>query len=215
MVEELSGQVEIETIKTASVPAKQAKSGDTDGDSETKGSPVRVVGMDEGTVSTARGQWGSRMMSIGGGPPKADMLENELGKLVIDEGKSRYVSNSFWARSVSKSIDMTLTILTKSRFSGEVHTFLKWYGCNMDLLTLSRLKIFEKCSRSLSLHLTKMKKPLQASQFPPWTVPIITPLLWDIALQKWTCDLYILFHLKYLSIGRLIKRMSTHCVRYG
>jgi hypothetical protein len=102
VVEELSGQVEIETIKTASVPTKQGKSGDTDGDSESKGSPVRVVGMDEGSSYTAKEQWGHRMMSIGGGPPKPDILENEMGKLVIDEGKSRYVSNAFWARFVSK-----------------------------------------------------------------------------------------------------------------
>src|SRR5277367_2671505 len=33
VVEELSGQVEIETIKTAPVPPKQAKGGDLDGDS--------------------------------------------------------------------------------------------------------------------------------------------------------------------------------------
>jgi Fungal Zn(2)-Cys(6) binuclear cluster domain len=113
VVEELSGQVEIETIKTASAPAKQARSVDTDGGSENRGSPVRVVSMDEGSALTAREKWGTRMMSMGGGPPKADMLENELGKLVIDEGKSRYVSNSFWARSVSQSLGMTWIITDK------------------------------------------------------------------------------------------------------
>jgi hypothetical protein len=101
VVEELSGQVEIETIKTAAGPPKQAKSGDLDGESSIKEGPVRVVGMDEGSTN-AREQWASRMMSVGGGPPRPDILEDEMGKLVIDEGKSRYVSNSFWARFAFK-----------------------------------------------------------------------------------------------------------------
>lgn len=99
VVEELSGQVEIEATKTTSGTHKQVNSGDSDGDSATKGNgaPVRVVGMDEGS-SAAKERWASRMMSIGGGPARTDILENELGKLVLDEGKSRYISNSFWAR---------------------------------------------------------------------------------------------------------------------
>ena len=69
----------------------------------TREGPVRVVGMDEGSIYRER-TWGNRMMSITGGPPKADMLENELGKLFIDEGKSRYVSSSFWARFVFEAL---------------------------------------------------------------------------------------------------------------
>jgi hypothetical protein len=103
VVEELSGQVEIETTKMASGPPKQVKSGGSDGETSNKDGPVRVAGMDEGS-STARERWANRMMSVGGGPPKSDMLENEMGKLVIDEGKSRYVSNSFWARFVFKAL---------------------------------------------------------------------------------------------------------------
>jgi hypothetical protein len=106
VVEELSGQVEIETSRAASAPPKQAKSGDIDGDSsnkENKESPARVVGIDEDSTA-AREQWANRMLSVGGGPPKRDVLENEMGKLVIDEGKSRYVSNSFWARFVFEAV---------------------------------------------------------------------------------------------------------------
>lgn len=103
VVEELSGQVEIETIKAASAPPKQAKSGGSDGEYSNKEGPVRVVGMDEGSI-TARERWANRMMSVTGGPPKADMLENEIGKLFIDEGKSRYVSSSFWARFVFEAL---------------------------------------------------------------------------------------------------------------
>ena len=103
VVEELSGQVEIETNRATSAPPKQAKSGDTDDDFSSKECPVRVVGMDEGSI-TAREQWANRMVSFGGGPPKRDLLENEMGKLVIDEGKSRYVSDSFWARLVLKPL---------------------------------------------------------------------------------------------------------------
>jgi hypothetical protein len=101
VVEELSGQVEIETTKTALGPQKQARGVDSEGDTNTKsnGTPIRVVGMDEGS-SAAKEQWASRMMNIGGGPPKPELLNSEFGKLVIDEGKSRSISNSFWARFV-------------------------------------------------------------------------------------------------------------------
>ncbi len=106
VVEELSGQVEIETTKTASAPLKQAKVAETERSCENKGSPVRATGMDEGSAA-AREQRAMRMTSLGGGPAKSDMLEDEMGKLVIDEGKSRYMSNSFWARSVPRSLHTT------------------------------------------------------------------------------------------------------------
>jgi hypothetical protein len=101
VVEELSGQVEIETTKMAFGPPKPVNHEDIGGGSSSKEGPVRVVGMDEGST-TARERWANRMICVTGGPPKSDMLENEMGKLVIDEGKSRYVSNSFWARFVFK-----------------------------------------------------------------------------------------------------------------
>jgi hypothetical protein len=103
VVEELSGQVEIEATKTTSGPQKQVKGADSEVDASNKsnGTPVRVVGMDEGS-SASKEQWASRMMSIGGGPAKTDLIGSEFGKLVIDEGKSRYISNSFWARFVLK-----------------------------------------------------------------------------------------------------------------
>lgn len=105
VVEELSGQVESETAKSTLGAQKRAKGGDSEGEQGNKshGVPVRVVGMDEGPV-TARQQWAGRMVRLGGGPPKYDVLENEFGKLVIDEGKSRYISNSFWARFVLESL---------------------------------------------------------------------------------------------------------------
>jgi hypothetical protein len=91
VVEELSGQVEIES-------SRQSRGGEGDSANTSNTNPVRVVGMDEGMASTKA--WAGRMLDVGGGPPAPDRIENELGKLVIDEGKSAYVSNAFWARYV-------------------------------------------------------------------------------------------------------------------
>jgi hypothetical protein len=101
VVEELSGQVELEGIK-----GSPASSGDRDSkiehygseegkDGKSQGGTVRVVGMDEGGASSRT--WLKRLQGMGEGPPKRDIIGREFGKLVIDEGKSRYVSSSFWA----------------------------------------------------------------------------------------------------------------------
>ncbi len=58
------------------------------------GNVVRVVGMDEGNATSKT--WLKRMFNIGEGPPQHDMIQREFGKLVIDEGKSQYISSSFW-----------------------------------------------------------------------------------------------------------------------
>jgi len=112
VVEELSGQVEIEAVKasggyggnsSSASPGSARKEEDWEmllKDSGAKTKPldhsVRVVGMDEGSANTRT--WLARMVIMGEGPPKSEnIIENQFGKLVITEGKSRYVSNTFWA----------------------------------------------------------------------------------------------------------------------
>lgn len=104
VVEELSGQVEIETIKhsPSSDHSSNMKDGETPLDSGNKQSSVRVVGMDEGTSKKA---WIQRGFNLGQGPPKSQIgipsapgkKTAEGGMLVLDEGKSQYMSHPFWA----------------------------------------------------------------------------------------------------------------------
>jgi hypothetical protein len=104
VVHELSGQVEDEAHRssTSSPKEKPWKEKDTGSEADsTMGKPhqgkevVRVVGMDEGNTMTAK--WLQRMINMGEGPPQADLINREFGKLVIDEGKSHYVNSELFA----------------------------------------------------------------------------------------------------------------------
>jgi hypothetical protein len=106
VVEELSGQVEIDGIKHS--PTSDHSSTHKDGestDSCSKPNSVRVVGMDEGTSKKA---WLQRGFSMGLGPPKSafSLQTGDVGggRLVVDEGKSQYLSNPFWASISEVSI---------------------------------------------------------------------------------------------------------------
>jgi len=110
VVEELSGQVELDGIKHSpgSDQSSQNRDGDTT-DSNGKTNSVRVVGMDEGTGT--KKNWIQRGFYLGHGPPKTSFVtpptEVHQARLVLDEGKSQYVSNPFWA-SIS---DVSLCLL--------------------------------------------------------------------------------------------------------
>jgi carbon monoxide dehydrogenase subunit G len=105
VVEELSGQVEIEAVKHSPGSDHSHKDGDSTGGSN-KSNSVRVVGMDEGTGT--RKTWVSRAFNLGNGPPKTafavDNVQGAMGRLVLDEGKSSYVANPFWANLSEVSI---------------------------------------------------------------------------------------------------------------
>ena len=98
VVEELSGQVEIEAIKHSPSSENSHKDGDSTGGSN-KSNSVRVVGMDEG--SGTRKTWVGRAFNLGAGPPKTafgvDNIQGPMGRLVLEEGQSSYVANPFWA----------------------------------------------------------------------------------------------------------------------
>lgn len=86
-MEELSGQVEGEDGGQASASSRAS---DGDKNSNDK-SAVRLVMSGGGTVGRVSG-------------PLDSLVDKEFGRLVIDEGKSRYVSNTFWA-SLSEEVD--------------------------------------------------------------------------------------------------------------
>lgn len=113
VVDELSGQVELEAVKHS--PASDISSQHRDKDAESaadstsKTTSVRVVGMDESTGT--KKEWMGRAFRIAGGPPKTaydpdagagsftpHTSEAGIGRLVFDYGKSRYVAHPFWSQ---------------------------------------------------------------------------------------------------------------------
>lgn len=132
MVEELSGQVEVEAVKhspTASSDHSGSAQRDRDAESGSgevahKGSMVRVVGMDEGSGGNRR-QWIARSLKLGAGPPKTawgpEEAERGVGRLVLDEGKSRYVASPFWA-SISEEVGEIRDMLHYQEFDSDSDT---------------------------------------------------------------------------------------------
>lgn len=124
VVEELSGQVEIEAIKhsPSSDNSSPHKDGDTPGDASGKGT-VRVVGMDEGSGN--RRAWITRAFRVGDGPPKTAFTALEpnrgAGRLVLEEGKSRYVASPFWA-SINDEVEEIREMLDDQEFDSDSDT---------------------------------------------------------------------------------------------
>ncbi|KAF8865249.1 hypothetical protein BDZ45DRAFT_796570 [Acephala macrosclerotiorum] len=132
VVEELSGQVEVEAVKhspssdnssTAHLRERDPDSADTGTKDKGNGSTVRVVGMDEGSGN--RRQWIARALKLGSGPPKTawgpEEAERGVGRLVLDEGKSRYVASPFWA-SISEEVDEIRDMLHYHEFESDSDT---------------------------------------------------------------------------------------------
>lgn len=108
VVEELSGQVEIEGFKHSPssdnsatgtvIPHKDGEAAAVTDPASYKTNGVRVVGMDEGK---SKKEWLHRGFTLGLGPPKSPLgmqtSEVGAGRLVLGDGKSQYVSNPFWA----------------------------------------------------------------------------------------------------------------------
>jgi hypothetical protein len=99
VVEELSGQVETENSKpspSSDGSSPRNKDVESSGESTGKASKVRTHGTDEGKGT--KKEWVARSFNMGCAPPKtAFAIEEGIGRLVLDEGKSQYVSNPFWA----------------------------------------------------------------------------------------------------------------------
>lgn len=102
VVEELSGQADVEATKQHSPASDDSPSKETDTAETSHGKEhaVRVVGMDEG--NGGRKAWILKAFRVGNGPPKTEFNMDELqagvGRLVVDEGKSHYIASPFWAQ---------------------------------------------------------------------------------------------------------------------
>jgi hypothetical protein len=125
VVEELSGQVEVEAIKHSPSSDQSSTQKDSDkGDASLgKSRTVRVVGMDEGTGN--RKAWLARGFRMGAGPPKPaysiDEVQSSIGRLVLDEGKSEYVASPFWA-SISEEVEEIKELLDDHDFDSDSDT---------------------------------------------------------------------------------------------
>jgi hypothetical protein len=124
VVEELSGQVEIEAIKhsPSSDNSSPQKDGDHSSDTISNKGTVRVVGMDEGSGN--RRAWITRAFRVGDGPPKTAFTASEnrgAGRLVVEEGKSRYVASPFWA-SINDEVEEIRDMLEDQEFDSDSDT---------------------------------------------------------------------------------------------
>lgn len=126
VVEELSGQVDVEAIKHSPASDSSLQKTTESSDISTmngKPSTVRVVGMDEGSGS--RKAWLMRGFRIGEGPPKTafsvDEVQHCVGRLVIDEGKSAYVASPFWA-TISDEVEEIKGLLNDQEFDSDSDT---------------------------------------------------------------------------------------------
>ncbi|KAG0651731.1 Bikaverin cluster transcription factor bik5 [Hyphodiscus hymeniophilus] len=112
VVEELSGQVDFEAVKNSPASDHSHKDGESPGGS-TRANSVRVVGMDEGTGT--RKAWVTRAFNLGAGPPKTafgtDRMQQSMGRLVLDEGKTSFVANPFWATLSEQEVEEIRDIL--------------------------------------------------------------------------------------------------------
>lgn len=112
IVEELSGQIEVETARNNSSsgnsPEATAHNG---GDTHTPGSGNRVERADSIAAASAHSQGSPRQPSDGRPSPfnfnasssnllqRQDSVNKKFGRLVInDHGKTRYVSSAFWSK---------------------------------------------------------------------------------------------------------------------
>lgn len=126
VVDELSGQVEMEAVKqspSSDNSSQHREHETTTPDSTGKPNSVRVVGMDEGTGT--KKEWISRAFRIGGGPPKSgfvsDTSEVGIGRMVFDEGKSRYVSHPFWSQ-ITDEVEEIREMLAEQDFDSDSDT---------------------------------------------------------------------------------------------
>ena len=122
VVEELSGQVELEAVKPSpsSDGSQTQKERDSSGGSHHKSNSVRVVGMDEGSGS--KKAWIQRTFQLGAGPPKTEFgieqAQQGVGNLVLNEGKSTYISNPFWAK-ITQEVEEIREILDDQDFDSD------------------------------------------------------------------------------------------------
>ena len=122
-----------------------------------------------------------------------DGLESRFGRLVVDEGRSRYINNSFWAS-----------------LNNEVCLFL--HGCpGISLIYCHRWKI----SKAYSSTLPTMKTSPTPLQQPQIHTQVTKALYSDTAQRVSVCSIYTLPQIIYQYIGHCSKKMSTPYVKFS
>ncbi|PQE29949.1 fungal specific transcription factor domain-containing protein [Rutstroemia sp. NJR-2017a WRK4] len=119
VVEELSGQVDAEHSKpspSSDNSSTHHKDGELNGEASSKNN-VRACISDEGKGT--KKEWMRRSFSMGCAPPRTSFtVEEGIGRLVLDEGKSQYVSNPFWAE-LSEELSELRTIFDDAEEDSE------------------------------------------------------------------------------------------------
>lgn len=116
VVEELSGQVELGSVRQSPASDQLSPSRDASVMDQSGLRPhnVRVVGMDEGTKK----DWLAKQFRIGIGPPKTYFsVENAaqgIGKLILTAGKSNYTESPFWA-SITEEMSEIKELMVSSQ----------------------------------------------------------------------------------------------------
>ncbi|KAI9648686.1 hypothetical protein NHQ30_003325 [Ciborinia camelliae] len=100
VVEELSGQGETENSRPSSMDHPFPYNKDVASNEKSTGKASKVItngdGVDE--EQGTKKEWVARSFNMGYAPPKTELtMEQGIGRLVLDSGKSQYVSNPFWA----------------------------------------------------------------------------------------------------------------------
>ncbi|QSZ37669.1 hypothetical protein DSL72_008768 [Monilinia vaccinii-corymbosi] len=100
VVEELSGQIEVENLNhspSSNHSSPINKDVESSGESTGKASKVETNGAGEEKGTTR--EWATRSFGRNLAPSKNPYftMEQGIGRLVLDSGKSQYVSNPFWA----------------------------------------------------------------------------------------------------------------------
>jgi hypothetical protein len=124
VVEELSGQVEVDGVKHS--PGSDSSQHPDESSTVAyngvvaESRKVRVVGMDKGTGT--RKEWIDKLLRTGQGPPKTPhdsvMAGGGTGRLLFDEGKSRYVAHPFWSQ-VSEEVEEIRSMLHDQNLDSE------------------------------------------------------------------------------------------------
>ncbi|KAL3425713.1 fungal specific transcription factor domain-containing protein [Phlyctema vagabunda] len=104
VVQELSGQGENGDKQSPSSAGSSGAHKEGDLDINDKSGGIRVIGMDEGR---SKKDWMARTFNLGNGPPKPLFhLEQSFGRLVVDEGKSEYINDPFWASITDEDTEL-------------------------------------------------------------------------------------------------------------
>lgn len=216
IVEELSGQIEVETARNHSSSGNSPEATvNNSGDQNTPSSGHRLERADSVAAGSAHSQ-GSPLQAGEGRPSpynfnsssgnllqRQDSVNKKFGRLVInDHGRTRYVSSAFW-----------------SKITDEVGAVLGVPECSLELdsgetdcdnsSTNCETRLSDSQTQSLKSQTTR------ASLLLPPTARVVTtmPFSWDTDRPMSTCARSTLSRLRYPTCGRCTRRTWTRSSR--